>query len=282
MNPKIELLLIDFKKQLHLLDNKINDILPLCEKGILICMEATKALKEIVIKNNFSTEEAEIYFFKVIKPEFNSKLIYYNCIYKFESKRPRGGDKVIKKYIQNELDKIKRYFLNNNDFYKYYRRNNTSLDNKYFIRGNFDIKLDVDSYFFETDHSFSTSHDFKVAKILAHDLVENYLKEQLASFDKKEIITTKNQIPTKVKLTWTDSKSALTEMVYALYYKGSFNNGTADIKDITNYFEIVFNIDLGDVYRSWYAIKGRKTDPTLYLHILITILQRIIDQEENK
>jgi len=42
-----------------------------------------------------------------------------------------------------------------------------------------------------SDHDFNTSHDFKVSKILANDLLEIYLKEQLASLDRKEIMATK-------------------------------------------------------------------------------------------
>ncbi|MEO8236418.1 MAG: RteC domain-containing protein [Flavobacterium sp.] len=33
------------------------------------------------------------------------------------------------------------------------------------------MKLALDSFYFEVDHTFSISHDFKVAKIMAHDLI---------------------------------------------------------------------------------------------------------------
>ncbi|MFT4018864.1 MAG: RteC domain-containing protein [Agriterribacter sp.] len=97
-----------------------------------------------------------------------------------ETKRPHGGGKIIKKYLYNKLSKIKKYFDNNFEFYRYYRTNSTYLDHKYFIRGKYDIKLILDNYYFEADHSFSTSHDYKVAKIIANDLIQIYLEDQLS------------------------------------------------------------------------------------------------------
>ena len=52
-------------------------------------------------------KKGEIDFFKNIKPKFTSKLIYYNAIYKIESKKPHGGERVLKKYLNNELEKLK-------------------------------------------------------------------------------------------------------------------------------------------------------------------------------
>ena len=52
------------------------------------------------------------------------------------------------------------FFDNNLDFYKYYRTNITYMDDKYFIRGNYDIKYTLDSYYFESDSRFSMLIDF--------------------------------------------------------------------------------------------------------------------------
>lgn len=84
------------------------DILLQCEEGIEISINTIKELKLIVQDYSFISDNVEIHFFKVIKPEFISKLIYYYSKYKFESKKPRGGSKEVKKYIQNEVDKLKR------------------------------------------------------------------------------------------------------------------------------------------------------------------------------
>lgn len=282
MNNTILKLLSKTEEQLQMLVVEIEDPIKLSETAINVLLKSLEQLKVVVIKTNFKSQLEEIKFFKEIKPLFFSKLIYQTKVLNIETKRPKGTDRTQRRYLLNELDNLHRFFDNNLDFYQYYRTGAIYLDDKYFLRGKYDIRLSLDTFFYMSDHDFNTSHDFKVSKILANDLLEIYLKEQLASLDRKEIMATKNQSLPKVKLTWTDSKSALIETIYALYYQGSFNNGTADIKDIANYFEAVFNIDLGDVYRSWYSIRGRKTEETIYLDGLTKILKKKIDQENNK
>ena len=282
MNPKINQLLSNLNEQLNFIDLEITDPIKHAEKAIEMIVKSLGNLKVIIIKTNFRTQTEEILFFKEVKPQFFSKLIFHTKVLKIETKRPKGTDRSQKKYLLNELDKLNHYFDNNLEFYQYYRTGAIFLDEKYFLRGKYDIRLSLDTFFFTSDQEFNTSHDFKVSKILANDLLEIYLKEQLTILDRKETMTTKTQALPKVKLTWTDSKSALIETIYALYYQGSFNNGNADIKDIANYFEAVFNIDLGDVYRSWYSIRGRKTEEATYLDGLTRILKKKIDQENNK
>ena len=46
--------------------------------------------------------------------------------------------------------------------------------------------MSLDNYYFETDTNFTTSHDFKVAKILANDLLQLYLENQLVLLENKE------------------------------------------------------------------------------------------------
>lgn len=142
------------------------DQISLCESMIEITLQKLTKLKRFINENEFKTIEDEIIFFKELKPKIVSKLIYYNAIYKIEMKKPHGGQRIIKKYLNNELAKLKRFFDNNLEFYKYYRTNSTYLDEKYFVRGKFDIKLSLDTFYFESDHSFSTSHDYKVAKVI--------------------------------------------------------------------------------------------------------------------
>lgn len=279
MNNTALKLLLKTENQLQKLASEIEDSIKFSEEAINLLLESLDNLKTIVLKNNFKNQSEEINFFKEIKPLFISKLIYQTKVLKIETKRPKGTDRTQRKYLLNELDNLHRFFDNNLDFYQYYRTGATYLDEKYFLRGKYDIRLSLDTFFYMSDINFNTSHDFKVSKILANDLLEIYLKEQLASLERKELITTKNQSLPKVKLSWTDSKSALIEILYALYYQGSFNNGTADIKDIANYFEAIYNIDLGDVYRSWYSIRSRKTESTAFLDNLKKILLKKIDQD---
>lgn len=282
MNPKISQLLSNLNEQLNFLDLEFTDPIKHSEKAIEMIVKSLENLKALILKNKFRTQTEEIFFFKEVKPQFFSKLIFHTKVLKIETKRPKGTDRSQRKYLLNELDKLNHFFDNNLDFYQYYRTGAIFLDEKYFLRGKYDIRLSLDTFFFTSDQEFNTSHDFKVSKILANDLLEIYLKEQLTMLDRKETMTTKSQALPKVKLTWTDNKSSLIELLYALHYQGSFNNGRAEIKEIASYFESIFNIDLGDVYRSWYSIRARKTEETTYLDGLTKILKKKIDQENNK
>lgn len=205
MNPKINLLLSDLNEQLNFIDLEIDNPIKKYEKAIDISIKSKEKLRILIQKISFKSDEEEIKFFKEIKPQFTSKVIYYNTIFNIEMKKPNGGTRVLKKYYNNELIKLKAFFDNELDFYKYYRSGNIYLDYKYFLRGKYDIKLSLDSYYFEADKTFSTSHDFKVAKLLANDLIQLYLENRLIMIENKDNYEN-SQLKPNVKITWTATK----------------------------------------------------------------------------
>ena len=230
-------------------------------------------MKEYVLANGFKSIDEEINFFKNQKPVMVSKLIYYNAIYKIETRKPYGT-KRIRKYFTKELKKLKRFFENNLDFYKYYRSNNSFVDEKFFVRGKHDIRLWLDTFYFEADHRFSTSHDYKVAKIIANDLIQVYLEDRLNNINVKKVSDN--------SLIWTASKTALTELIYALYSHGAFNNGNTEIKLIAKTFEDAFNIELGDFYHTFMELKARKINRTKFLDRLCEALIKKMDEQDEK
>lgn len=273
--------LSNLNEQLNFIELEIDNQIYRCEKAIEIILKSIVNLKKIVAKNNFKSQTEEIQFFKELKPLFTSKLIYYNMIYKIEMKKPNGGNRILKKYYNNELIKLKAFFDNELEFYQYYRSGSTYLDYKYFLRGKFDIKMALDSYYFETDKIFSTSHDFKVAKILANDLIQLYSENQLIMIDNKDNSEKTFRKP-NINLTWTSSKVALTELLYALHAEGVFNNGNSEIKDIATYLEYAFNIELGDYYRTFLELRMRKTSRTKFLSSLTDGLIKKMNEADEK
>lgn len=280
MNQKYTILLHDLNEQLNFIDLEIDDQIKKCEQAITVILKSINELKKAATKTNFKSKSEEIQFFKEVKPLFTSKLIYFNLVYRIEMKKPNGGNKILKKYYNNELLKLKAFFDNELEFYQYYRSGSTYLDYKYFLRGEFDIKLALDSYYFESDMSFATSHDFKVATILANDLIELYLENQLLMLENNEN-SEKSQRKPNVKLTWTGSKVALIELIYALHTEGVFNNGAADLKDIAEYFEHTFEIDLGQYRRVFLEIRARKSDRTKFLTTLNDSLQKRMENSDD-
>ena len=252
-------------------DNFIHQI----ELDIELILKSLSELKSQLLIKGFSNIKDEIFFFKNQKPVILSKLIYYNAVYKIETKKPYGA-KPIRKYLKKELRKLKRFYDNNLDFYKYYRSNNSFLDEKYFVRGKHDIKLWMDTYYFQSVHTFSTSHDYKVAKIIANDLIQVYIEDQLYKKFKK------NKSKTQKKLKWTGSKVALIELIYALHYQNVFDNGNNDIREVAQYFESVFEIDLGNFYQTYLELRNRKMNRTKFLDALREELIRRMDEQDEK
>lgn len=257
------------------LENTYDYSLDDLELVIELIFQNLSKMKEHILKNGFKDKDSEVYFFKHQKPILVSKLIYFNAIYKIETKRPFGTKQVVKDYINKELEKLKRFYDNNLDLYKYYRTNSSHLDHKYFVRGKPEIKLGLDTFYFEVDHNISTSHDYKVAKIMATDLIQIYLESQLKIADKSYL---KNK-SSRLNLKWTGSKTDLIEMIYAFYHQGVFENGNADIKLIAQVFETTFNINLGDYYHTFMELKYRKTSRTKFIDNLRETLIKKMDEQ---
>ena len=282
MKKTINTLIDALEKELKLIESEESNILKKSELSIYKTQECLKNLEKFALSANFKNIQEEIFFFKELKPRIFSKLIYYVKVYNIESKRPNGSDRVQKRYLINELDRLKSFFDNNLEFYQYYRTGATYLDDKYFIRGKHDIRLSLDTFFFATNSKFSTSHDYKVSKILANELLRIYLNAELTTLERKEEHPSKYQHLPKTKLNWTHSKTALIELIYALHSQGVFDNSNADIKDIADYCEAVFNIDLGDYYRTYLEIRIRKSGRTKFLDSLKENFIKKMDQQDEK
>lgn len=239
-------------------------------------------LKTFVSEYTFASEKEEILFFKETKPQLFCKLIYYQKVCIIETMAPAGSNCAQKLYLEKELENLKSFFDKNIDFYKYYRSGSTYLDHYYFLRGKHNIQMSVESFYFERDPRFSTNCDFKVAKILANELLRIYLNTELLKFERPLYQLHEPIVFPQVKHTWTDSKTALVELIYAIYVKGSFDNGKIDIKELTDYFCKVFNIDVGDAYRTYLNLRIRKESRTLYLDSLIKSLIRKMDDDDNQ
>jgi hypothetical protein len=282
MNEDVGKVIEDINVQLESLELEEETFLRKAKKAIVLLKEIMQQLKGKLLDYRFVNEEEEIRFFKELKPQLSSKLVYYSEIYKIETKRPTGSDLTQKNYILDELDKIKDYFDNNLDFYQYYRAERTHLDRFYFLRREPDFEFSVDYFYFERDNNFSSCNDFKVAKVLANELLRIYLNAELHKLEKQhEEDRTIQKFP-RVKQTWTGSKTELVELIYSIHTKGSINHGNIDIKELVDYFCNVFNTDAGDYYRTYLNIRSRKESRTIYLDSLRENFIKKMDSDDNK
>lgn len=229
----------------------------------------------------FPTKEEEIYFFKNQKPELLGRLLYFYKIYRIETQCPTGSNEVIRLYINKELDSLTYFFNRNLDFYQYYRSHSTIHDEHYFLRGRTDIRLCTDSAQFDKDPNFSTGYDYKVAKILANEMLRIYLNKRLQKLECDSYIEDKQTVTTKIPIRFTGKKNALIELGYALVSSGDINHGNIEIKEFMKYLSSIFNIDLGGYYDAYISMKERK-DQTAYLNLLAEKLSKRMREDDNK
>ena len=253
-------------------EDNAGDPLTLCRQCVDYLQEALGELKAFVVAYRFASPEEEIHFFKAQKPHLVSKIIYYNTVYQTELRFPSGSVEVQKAYLRSEIERISAFFQKNLSFYQYYRTKATYLDNKYFLRGKPDIQILVDNFHYETDPQFSTSYDFKTAKIIANGLLEIYLTNRLNELDKRE---QRKEIKNGYA-----GKRALVELIYALDTVGCLNKGTLDIKEIVAYFEEMLDIDLGDFYHCYMELKAKAKDSTSFLTLLRERLRLRMDEQD--
>lgn len=271
-------MLSDLESKLAAINADEDTTIQSVEDSIRLLISALERLKSFFLKYKFESKSEEIYFFKNLKPVFVSKLMYYNDVYNYTTNQPKGGEKVLRRFYRSELEKLKCYFDENIEFYRYYRTASTFLDNKYFIRGKYDIKLTLDNFYFQADHRFTTTHDFKVARILANDLLQIYLESEIAKLELREERPT---MTAEKSLKWTSSKVALTELIYALHAEGVLNYGKSDLKEVVRLFEDSFGIDLGHYHKTFLEIRERKSERTKFLSSLRdTLIKRMEDADD--
>lgn len=271
----------ELDSKLELLESETEDILVIAEKGIKLAQQCLEDLRAGVIDNGFDVKSLEIQFFKSIKPQIFSRLIYYAKLFNIESKRPRSSNKSQTKYLNNHIDKLQTYFHDNLEFYHYYRRGATFLDEQYFLRGKADLRLHPDTFHSFTDEQFSTSHDSTVATILAFDMLIIHLKTEINKLQNNNGMNETPQSNNPSKLFWTANKTDLIELIYALHSSGAINSGTADIKEVAVTYERIFNIDLGDFYRAFLEIRSRKINQTKFLdNLKESLIKRMKDSDE--
>ncbi|SRX53871.1 RteC domain-containing protein [Aequorivita sp. CIP111184] len=268
----------DYKKEIRTIEqSNLNDF-SIVEKGISISRQYLQKLRVCVRENEFVNPQEEITFFKNHKPYVYSRLKFYAKLYNFLINRPAGTIKSQQLFIDGEIKKLQESNRRHLDFIKYYREGSTILDNFYFLRGKDKISLVSDTSHFYTDAEFSTSHDNAVAKIMAYDLLVNHYIQELddlrdLSYGKSRKL---NTLANGDQLSWTASKTDLIELIYALQASGAIKSGTAGIKEMASACEDIFELKLGNVYRTFLEIRERKIDPTKFIDRLkSTLLQRM-------
>lgn len=248
---------------------------------------AFEGLKSFVRNYSFKDEDEEILFFKEMKPQLFSQLIYYNEVYNIELRMPAGSIESRKEYLELIQNQIKFFFDMNSEFYQYYRSGSTHLDRIYFLRRKPCIQLQVDSSYFERDCCFSTCYGLKMTQILANERLSSYLNIKLAKLQ-QEGMEIEPYLDFHSGLKWTEKKTALGEIIYGIdsFYGidslGSVCFGNVNINVLAKELGDLFDVDMGNIFQIYADIRKRKVDRTEYLNRMIEALRRRMDEDDNK
>ena len=248
------------EKRIKKIENSDLNILKKSLEASLVLGDAFQRLRDFITNYTFKSDAEEIEFFKVTKPRLYHRLIYYRKVYNIEMNRPVGVDSQ-KAYLIDEIKAINRYNNKHSDFTFYYRSGMTHLDSLYYLRNRNDTALYLESFHYERDPKFSTNADFKVAKLLANELLSTYLKGELEALEYVKTAPI-NPLPS-VRLTWQDSKTDLTELIYLLDSKRSFGN--VPLSQLAAYIANVFNIQLDTNLSRTFCDMKLRNNPTPWI-----------------
>lgn len=237
-------------------------------------------LRSYIINYSFSDINEEITFFKQIKPSFVSEYIFNNKVLQILIRKPIGNNEAIIKYLENQLKEITEFFNANQEFYQYYRLQSTYKDAIYYVRQRKELQHLMDANLNNFEPAFSSSHDHILSQIIANDRLVTFLKEQIESINYPQKFPHVEDMGCfqDQDFHWTDSKSAMIELIYALHTNKSINKGKCDIRELTAYFEKAFHVKINDIYRGFQDIKSRNSQ-TKFIDSLKTALQNKIDED---
>jgi hypothetical protein len=269
---KIDQLWVALNNAIDQINRSNNGIVSCAEEILMETDLAIRQLKELLRQYQFADWSEEIYFFKMIKPKFVALYIYYSRILSIEASRPYADPEVLKAYYENERAGLLHFYNEHKEFMAYYRRKSTYLDKKYFVRFRFDFKLKLSPELYSYDEEFSTSHDHLVSRILANDLLEEFLAGKINSGEYRG-----HSAEAANSIEWTAPKVALTEMLYALHLTKCFNGGHADLAEIFRWAEKSMNINLGNYHKTLAELRLRKTDRSKFLSLLQQNFNQYLD-----
>ncbi len=254
------------------------------EQGIAISRQTLNQMRLKIRSRRFISKKAEIKFFKHQKPFVHSRLIYFIHRHNFHSDKPKSHTNEQRKYIKSLLKKLEAKKSKHTEFYRYYENDDNILDSAYFLRGNEQLQIFFNGEYIDTDPEFSTSHDYLAAEVLAYGFLTRYYSNELEKIKIKasQQIGKEQKPPILNHIKWTASKTDLVELVYALIASGAIKNGEVEIKNVVKACQLIFNIDLGNIYKTYTEIKARDKDQTKFLDYLKMCLIKKIDLEYAK
>jgi len=245
--------------------------------GLSLVQTALAQLKIELAKNEFLSQEEEIYFFKKGKPKIYSLLILITEQYAIENSMPLLGKDKQLAYLESQLIFINRFFRQNEFMYQYYRLNATDLDSQYFIRkqnGPIIGFAEVP----EIDPSFSTVGDYLFSKFMGYEKLQEWLKAEIQMRAGSHGDAAKPNIKA---FRWTGEAVNMVELVYGIYETGQVNEGKISLSELMDFFSQAFQVNISGYFKRFADIKRRKSmSKTRYLDQMKQLVAKRIEDSD--
>ena len=271
---KYESWLAEVQAELEMLDGEVTAPLDRLKHTLPLISGIVNEIKEEILKDGFESAEAEIHFFKVIKPGFYALQLFELEWYNLCANKPAGTTEMVKAFYEEELLFLLRFFRNNAFHYQYYRLQANEMDQQYFLREGRPTDIPVLDVI-DPLPGFSTALDYLFAKFIAYERLQLYLVDELTV-----LYTGKRLEKPSPKLHWTGEKINLVELAYGIHFTGQVNKGKAEVIEIIGSLgeSLGLKISPDQAYRMFLDIKRRKTvSPTRFLDKMANAVQRHID-----
>lgn len=276
-----------FEETLTQFTTKINQIiqsadssLKKADTGIRLCNNTLSQFHNRIEKEDLESAEAEIDFFRNIKPIPMSYLIYFTEVRSCEINIPKTGTRHKIRFLEKEVKKINKFFSQNNDFVNYMEQSHNYLDHQFFTRNNLDNFPFAPTINYYQYPEFSTSHDMLWAKVQSMYRFIHYIREGLQRLQRGNKNIYAERQPKL--LLWSGTKTSLVELIYAIHANGDLNNGAVELRRVTSAFEDFFNIKLDNFYKTYSEMKSRKGSRSKYLDDLRTHLEAKMTRDDEK
>jgi hypothetical protein len=264
-------------KELLSIENNEETLLQVAHLSMLAVEKVLTELRNYIHHYSFENTTEEIRFYKEVEPSFHARLIYYVRLYQVETCKPMGGNEELVIFYKDEMKRIYQFFTDNKELYRYYRTGAVFLDETYFLPHGAKSQLTVEEYTGILDEQFCTTQGYKMAKLLAYEKLQKYLSETIDGLTS----TPKHTFPFKGRFKWTGPKVALTEYLYGLVYSGMINNGQVQVKELAELLQFIFDIDLGNYYRTRQEMYTRKKTAQ-YLELMLKRYQDGMDEADER
>ena len=277
MRTKHLAILTELQLKIEQLKIEIKDPAAFAEHAVILVKSNIETINESISINGFESQEEEINFFKIDKPQMLSLFFFYNCIYNLEAFKPKHVINELKEYLINKKVEINSFSVENQVFYKYHNSGSTRFDSTYFFRGKFDVKTSISCMYLIVDERFCTFHCYLTSKILANQMISSYIDDSLLGLINQTNNFLSNSIDdsNNSKLMWTASHISFVEFVYALHEDKAINKGDLTITQLMEAMGKTFNIKPGHFSGCYHEMKLRNSPAKYMYYIAEKLLKRM-------